>query len=86
VAAVVGRLRVEGRAAPNPHGAAKRVYYCAQMNLKRLLLFLILALLVVFMVQSPGEAARLVKTTGENAGEWFSAAAESFTKFLSSLV
>jgi hypothetical protein len=56
------------------------------MNLKRLLLFLILALLVVFMVQSPGEAARLVKTTGENAGEWFAAAADSFTKFLSSLI
>ncbi|MDQ4145785.1 MAG: hypothetical protein M3198_18970 [Actinomycetota bacterium] len=55
------------------------------MNLKRLLWFLLLAFLVFFLVQAPGEAARLVKITGEYAGEWFSTAAESFTKFLKSL-
>ena len=61
------------------------VYYCYQMNLKRLLWFLLLGFLVFFLVQAPGEAARLVKSTGENAGEWFSTAAEAFTKFLKSL-
>ena len=55
------------------------------MSMKRALLFLLLAFLVVFLVRAPGEAARLVQTTGETAGEWFSAAAESFTKFLKSL-
>lgn len=55
------------------------------MNLKRLMLLLLCAFLVFFMVQAPGEAARLVKSTGESAGEWFSAIAEAFTKFLKSL-
>jgi hypothetical protein len=55
------------------------------MNLKRLLLFLLMGFFVFFLVQAPGEAARLVKTTGESAGEWFSTAAEAFTKFLKSL-
>ena len=41
--------------------------------------------LVVFLVQAPGEAARLVKTTGETAGEWFSTAADAFTRFLKTL-
>lgn len=56
------------------------------MSLKRLLLFLLLAFLVFFLVQSPVEAARLVKVTGEHAGEWFESAASAFTKFLSRLV
>ena len=55
------------------------------MNLKRLLLYLLMGFFVFFLVQAPGEAARLVKTTGESAGEWFSTAAEAFTKFLKSL-
>ena len=49
------------------------------------MLFLLMAFLVFFLVQAPAEAARLVKTTGENAGEWFSTAADSFTRFLKSL-
>ena len=48
-------------------------------------MFLVLAFFVFFMVQAPGEAARLVKTTGESAGEWFSSAGEAFTKFLKTL-
>ncbi len=55
------------------------------MNVKRLVLFLLCGFLIFFLVQAPGEAARLVKSTGENAGEWFSTAAEAFTKFLKSL-
>lgn len=55
------------------------------MNLKRLLFLLLMSFFVFFLVQAPGEAARLVKATGENAGDWFSTAAEAFTKFLRSL-
>ncbi len=49
-------------------------------------MYLLIAFLVFFLVQEPGEAARLVKQTGENAGELFSEAATAFTKFLKSLV
>ena len=56
------------------------------MNVKRIALYLLLALLAVFLVQSPGEAAKLVRVTGEQAGEWFSIAADSFSKFLRSLI
>lgn len=55
------------------------------MSFKRLLLFLLIGFLVFFLVQAPGEAAKLVKATGESAGEWFESAATAFTKFLSSL-
>ncbi len=55
------------------------------MNLKRLLFLLLMGFLIFFLVQAPGEAARLVKSTGENAGDWFTTAAEAFTKFLKSL-
>ena len=47
---------------------------------------LVFAFLIAFVVRAPNEAARLVQATGENAGDWFSTAAQSFTKFLSSLV
>jgi hypothetical protein len=56
------------------------------MSLKRLVLFLLIGFFVFFLVQSPGEAARLVKVTGEQAGQWFESAAGAFTKFLSNLV
>ena len=56
------------------------------MSFKRLVLFLLIGFLVFFLVQSPGEAARLVKATGESAGDWFETAANAFNKFLSSLV
>lgn len=47
---------------------------------------LFLFLLVAFIVRQPADAARVVKVAGENAGEWFSTAAESFTKFVKNLV
>ena len=34
----------------------------------------------------PAEAARLVKVTGENAGEWFETVGAALTKFLKTLV
>lgn len=56
------------------------------MRLKRALFYLLMAFLAFFLIQEPGEAARLVQQTGENAGELFSEAAEAFTKFLTSLI
>ncbi len=56
------------------------------MRLKKALWYLMAAFLVFFLIQEPGEAARLVKQTGENAGELFSEAASAFTKFLTSLI
>ena len=56
------------------------------MNLKRLLLLLGVAFAVFFVVEAPGEAARLVKATGESLGEWLSAAATAFSKFFRSLI
>lgn len=56
------------------------------MKLKKVGLYLLLAFLVVFLINSPNEAAKLVKVTGENAGEWFSTASTAFTEFLRSLI
>lgn len=56
------------------------------MSFKRLALYLGLAFLVVFVIQSPSEAAKVVKAAGENASEWFSVASSAFAKFLKSLV
>ncbi len=56
------------------------------MSLKRLALYLGAAFLVVFVVQSPSEAAKVVKAAGENASEWFSVASTAFARFLSSLI
>lgn len=56
------------------------------MSLKRLGLYLAVAFLIVFVVQSPSEAAKVVKAAGENAAEWFSVASTAFAKFLKSLV
>ena len=41
---------------------------------------------VFFLISSPAEAARLVKVTGENAGEWFETVGAALTKFLKTLV
>jgi hypothetical protein len=62
------------------------VFIVLLVSFKRLLWLLLLGLLVAFIVREPGDAARVVKVAGENAGEWFSTAAESFTKFLQNLV
>ncbi len=48
-------------------------------------MFLVLGFFVFFTIQAPSEAARLVKSTGESAGEWFSNAGDAFTQFLKSL-
>ena len=56
------------------------------MALKRLALYLVIAFLVVFIVQSPNEAAKVVKAAGENASEWFSTASDAFARFLKSLI
>ena len=56
------------------------------VSFKRVLWLLFLLLLVAFVIREPGDAARVVKVAGENFGEWFSTAADSFTKFLKNLV
>ena len=56
------------------------------MNLRKAAWYLLLALVVVFVVNQPDEAAHLVKVTGENAKEWFGVASDAFTKFLGNLV
>lgn len=56
------------------------------VSFKRVLWIFFLLLVVAFVVREPGDAARVVKVAGENAGEWFSTAAESFTTFLKNLV
>lgn len=45
-----------------------------------------LAFLAFFVIRQPGEAARLVKVTGENAGELFGAAGDAFVKFMKTLI
>ena len=55
------------------------------MSLKRLLWFACIAFAVFFVISSPTEAGRLVKSTGESAGDWFSHAAHSLSKFLQTL-
>ena len=42
--------------------------------------------LAFFVMQQPNEAARLVKVTGENAGELFSTAGDAFVQFMKSLI
>lgn len=56
------------------------------MSLKRVMWFLLIGFGVFFLVESPGEAAKLVKMTGESAGEWLSTAADSLSTFVKSLV
>jgi hypothetical protein len=56
------------------------------MTIKKTAFYLLIAFTVVFVVQAPNEAARIVKSTGENAGEWFSTASAAFTRFVSSLI
>jgi hypothetical protein len=57
-----------------------------KFQLKKAASWLVLAFLVVFLIQSPNEAAELVKVTGEQAGEWFSTASNAFADFLRSLI
>jgi hypothetical protein len=50
--------------------------------MKRLLLLGFGAFAVFFIVQSPVEAAQVVKVTGEKLGEWLGATAESLVTFV----
>ena len=56
------------------------------MNLKRLLFLSAIAFAIFFIVNSPNEAAKLVKETGRNAGDWFETAADSLSQFLKTLI
>lgn len=56
------------------------------MRFKKLLTFGLLAFGLFFLIQSPAEAARLVRATGESAGDWFQTVAASLTKFVKTLV
>lgn len=56
------------------------------MRLRKLIVLGLVAFAVFFVVQSPAEAAKLVKVTGENASDWLGQAAESLSKFVKSLI
>jgi hypothetical protein len=58
----------------------------SSMSLKRLTWLLLLGFALFFLVQSPTEAAEVVKVTGQSAGELLGAAAESLSRFVKSLV
>ncbi len=55
------------------------------MNVKRALWLLFIAFAIFFVMDSPAEAARLVKETTETAGQVFSSAFESISTFIRSL-
>lgn len=56
------------------------------MRFRKLLTFGLVAFAIFFVIQSPAEAARLVKVTGENAGDWAGEVAQSLSKFLKTLI
>ncbi len=56
------------------------------MTWKKALTYLLIAFGVVFLIQSPNEAAKLVRVTGETAGDWFGTAAGSLSQFVKSLI
>lgn len=56
------------------------------MRFKKLFMLGLVAFGVFFLISSPAEAARLVKLTGESAGDWFQTVAAALTKFLKTLV
>ena len=56
------------------------------MSLKRFLFLAFIAFALFFIVQSPSEAAEVVKVTGEKLGEWLGATAESLVTFVKDLV
>ncbi|MGH2819816.1 MAG: hypothetical protein ACRDJ5_04090 [Actinomycetota bacterium] len=43
------------------------------MGLKKILALVLWGFVLFFLVQAPAEAGRLVRATGETAGEWFGA-------------
>jgi hypothetical protein len=56
------------------------------VSLKKIVGLLIIAFLIFFVVQSPAEAARVVKLTGETLGDWLGEVAQALSDFISSLV
>ena len=55
------------------------------MNLKKIAGLLLLGFFVFFMVQSPSDAADVVRTTGQSLGDVLSATANAFSDFLTDL-
>lgn len=55
------------------------------MNLKKLAFYLVIAFGIYFLINSPRQAADLIQSLGENAGEWFGVAGKSLARFLESL-
>ena len=49
-------------------------------------MFMVIGFAIFFLVQSPEEAARLVKQTGESVGDLMGTAASSLSRFVKSLV
>ena len=52
------------------------------MSLKRVIVWLVAALVVLFVIQSPGHAAQFVRTAGDGLGN----AASALASFVGSLV
>jgi hypothetical protein len=77
---------MEFRTRPAIRGRAGFASYSDGMTLKKLLWFALIAFFIFFVVQAPGEAARVVRVTGETLGDWFGDIFQSFTRFLSNLV
>jgi hypothetical protein len=55
------------------------------MSLKKLALYALIAFGIFFLINSPRQAADLIQSLGENAGEWFGVAGKSLARFLESL-
>lgn len=55
------------------------------MGLKKLAFWLFVAFALFFLINSPKQAAAVVESLGENAGEWFGTAGRSLARFLQSL-
>ena len=55
------------------------------MSLKKIGFYVLVAFGIFFLIQSPRQAADLVQSLGQNAGEWFTTAGSSLARFLESL-
>jgi hypothetical protein len=55
------------------------------MSLKKIAGLLLVGFFIFFIIQSPGEAARVVRATGDNLGDILGSMANSFSDFLSQL-
>jgi hypothetical protein len=58
----------------------------SSMLLKRFFLVLLVVFAVAFVVTAPVQAAQVVRTAGETAGNWLGAAGDAFMTFLGSLI